>query len=120
MAHHQKEILSGDENDDLGVTNPEHSAHHIVTPTQYALVFATLLVFTGITCGVAYIDLKWANPVVAVFIACFKACIVILFFMHAKYQSRLIKMTIASGFFMFLSLVIMTLSDYISRSWGLW
>ncbi len=40
--------------------------------------------------------------------------------MHAKYQSRLIKMTIGSGFFMFLALIIMTLSDYISRSWGLW
>jgi cytochrome c oxidase subunit 4 len=40
--------------------------------------------------------------------------------MHAKYQSRLIKMTIGSGFFMFLALITMTLSDYISRSWGLW
>ncbi len=54
------------------------------------------------------------------FIACFKAVIVILFFMHVKYQSRLIKMTIGSGFFMFLALIMMTLSDYISRSWGLW
>ena len=49
-----------------------------------------------------------------------KACIVILFFMHVKYQSRLIKMTIGSGFFIFLALIVMTLSDYISRSWGLW
>jgi cytochrome c oxidase subunit 4 len=120
MAHQHKEILSGDENDDLGVTNPEHSTHHIVTPLQYGIVFVTLLVFTGVTAGVAYLDLGWANPVVALFIACFKACIVILFFMHAKYQSRLIKMTIASGFFMFLVLITMTLSDYMSRSWGMW
>ena|SRR5579875_1569172 len=120
MAHHAKEVLAGDENDDLDVTNPEHSTHHIVTPAQYGLVFATLLVFTGITVGAAYIDMKWANPVIALFIACFKACVVILFFMHAKYQSRLIKMTIASGFFMFISLVAMTLSDYISRGWGMW
>jgi cytochrome c oxidase subunit 4 len=106
--------------DPTNVTNPEHGSHHIVTPVQYAMVFGTLLLFTALTVIFAFIDLRWANPVIALFIACFKACIVILFFMHAKYQSRLIKMTIASGFFMFFSLIIMTLSDYISRSWGLW
>jgi cytochrome c oxidase subunit 4 len=40
--------------------------------------------------------------------------------MHVKYQSRLIKMTVAAGFFTFLVLIMMTLSDYISRAWGLW
>ena len=29
-------------------------------------------------------------------------------------------MTIGAGFFMFLVLITMTMSDYISRSWGLW
>lgn len=106
--------------DELNVTNPEHSEHHIVTPRQYGLVFGTLLLFTLITVGAAYIDMKWANPVIALGIACFKAVIVILFFMHAKYQSRLIKMTIGSGFFLFLVLIVMTMSDYISRAWGQW
>jgi cytochrome c oxidase subunit 4 len=115
LAQHQTEV-----GDPSNVTNPEHGSHHIVTPVQYAMVFATLIVGTLITVGAAYIDLGWANPVIALFIACFKACIVILFFMHAKYQSRLIKMTIGSGFFIFLTLIVMTLSDYISRSWGLW
>ena len=85
-------------NDELNMTNPEHVEHHIVSPLQYCIVFGTLLLFTLITVGVAYLDLKWANPVLALAIACFKAVIVILFFMHAKYQSRLIKMTIGSGF----------------------
>lgn len=106
--------------DPTNVTNPEHGTHHIVTPAQYALVFGTLLLLTGITAAVAFIDLKWANPVIALFIACLKASVVVLFFMHAKYQSRLIKMTIGSGIFIFLGLIVMTLSDYISRSWGLW
>ncbi len=107
-------------NDELNVTNPEHGEHHIVSPLQYSMVFGTLLLFTLLTVIAAFIDLKWANPVIALAIACFKAVIVILFFMHVKYQSRLIKMTIASGFFMFLVLVTMTMSDYISRSWGMW
>lgn len=117
MAH---EAQSTEQHDPLNVTHPEHVEHHIVTPMQYTLVFGTLLLFTLLTVGAAYIDMKWANPVIALAIASFKACVVILFFMHAKYQSRLIKMTIASGFFVFLVLIVMTLSDYISRAWGTW
>ncbi len=46
--------------------------------------------------------------------------LVILFFMHVKYSSRLVMLTVAAGFFTFLVLITMTLSDYISRAWGLW
>ena len=109
-----------DEHDPLNITNPEHAEHHIVTPLQYAMVFGTLLLFTGITVGAAYIDMKWANPVVALGIASFKAVVVILFFMHVKYQSRLVRLTVAAGFFTFLILCTMSLADYMSRSWGLW
>lgn len=106
--------------DPSNVTNPEHAEHHIVTPLQYCYVFITLLVGTALTVGAAFVDMGVLNPVVALGIACFKAVIVILFFMHAAYQTRLIKVTIASGFFMFLVLITMTLTDYLSRTWGLW
>lgn len=106
--------------DPSNVTNPEHADHHIVTPVTYMIVFATLLVFTGVTVGAAYVDLGILNPVVALAIACFKAVVVILFFMHVKYQSKLVKLTVASGFFTFIVLVTMTLTDYMSRAWGLW
>jgi cytochrome c oxidase subunit 4 len=106
--------------DPSNVTNPEHASHHIVSPAQYALVFASLLVGTALTVVAANIDLGVFNPIIALGIACTKAVIVILFFMHVKYQSQLIKTTVASGFFMFLVLITMTLSDYISRAWGLW
>jgi len=117
MAH---EISHDEYHDAANVTNPEHAEHHIVTPVQYCMVFGTLLLFTGITVAVAYVDLKVFNPIIALAIASFKAVVVILFFMHVKYQSRLIKLTVACGFFTFTVLIMMTLSDYISRSWGLW
>ena len=60
IAHHHSEA-----EDPTNVTNPEHGSHHIVTPVQYAMVFATLIVGTLITVGAAYIDLGWANPVIA-------------------------------------------------------
>ena len=109
-----------DKNDELNITHPEHGEHHIVTPFQYLLVFVTLLVGTGLTVVAAYIDLGPLNPIIALFIACFKAVVVILFFMHVFFQSRLIKMTVAAGFFTFLVLITMTMSDYISRAWGSW
>ena len=109
-----------DHQDALNITNPEHAEHHIVTPFQYMLVFGTLLVFTGITVGAAFVELGVLNPIVALGIASFKAVVVILFFMHVKYQSRLVKITVGAGFFTFLVLITMTLSDYMSRAWGLW
>lgn len=109
-----------DKHDPPNMTHPEHAEHHIVTPFQYLLVFITLIVGTLLTVGAAYVDLGPLNPVIALFIASFKAVVVILFFMHVYFQSRLIKMTVAAGFFTFLILITMTLSDYISRAWGSW
>lgn len=120
MAHDIHSDVHTDANDPMNITNPEHAQHHIVTPLQYCYVYAALLVGTIVTVLAAKLELGVFNPVVALGIAVTKACIVILFFMHAKYQSRLIKMTIGSGFFIFLVLIGMTLSDYMSRAWGLW
>lgn len=105
------------DHDDLDVAIPEH---HTVTPMQYLIVYIALLVATGLTVGAAFIDLREFNPILAVGIACFKAVLVILFFMHVYYSSRLMKLTVAAGFFTFVVLITMTLSDYMSRSWGLW
>ena len=106
--------------DPANVVNPEHADHHIVTPLQYSYVFGALLLGTIITIKAADVDLGVMNPVIALGIACTKAVIVILFFMHVKYQSHLVKMTVFAGFFTFGVLITMTLSDYISRAWGLW
>jgi cytochrome c oxidase subunit 4 len=106
--------------DPANITNPEHAEHHIVSPLQYTLVFGTLLVGTALTVWAADQDMGVFNPIIALGIASFKAVVVILFFMHVKYQTNLIKMTVGAGFFTFLVLITMTLSDYISRAWGLW
>ena len=106
--------------DPANVVNPEHAEHHIVTPLQYCYVYVTLIAGTILTVLAAKVELGVFNPIVALGIATFKAVIVILFFMHVKYQSKLVKMTVAAGFFTFLVLITMTLTDYMSRAWGLW
>jgi cytochrome c oxidase subunit 4 len=112
--------MSSQYHDPANVTNPEHGEHHIVGPKTYGIIFITLLTFTGITVAAAFVNLGILNPIVALAIASTKAVIVILFFMHVFYQSKLVKMTVAAGFFTFLILITMTLTDYISRAWGLW
>lgn len=96
------------------------SLDHVVPPTTYLIVGAALLVLTGTTVWASYLELGVWNPVIALFIACVKATIVVLFFMHVKYSSKLTKLTVGAGLFTFLTLIGMTLADYMSRAWGRW
>lgn len=102
------------------MSHPTLSPHHIVGPKVYGTILLALLILTGVTTGVAFLDLGILNPIAAVGIACIKATLVILFFMHIRYSSRLMMMTITAGIFTFLVLITLTLSDYMSRAWGLW
>ena len=100
----------------------EHNeqAHHIVSPLVYVVIFFTLLVGTALTVWASYVDLGVWNPIIALAIACTKATLVVLFFMHVKYGTKLTKLTVVAGIFTFLCLVAMTLADYSSRAWGQW
>jgi cytochrome c oxidase subunit 4 len=94
--------------------------HHIVPPLVYIVIVSILLIMTGLTVGASYIEMGVFNPIIALAIGVFKATLVVLFFMHVKYSTRLTKLTVFAGLFTFLALVGMTLADYISRAWGRW
>jgi cytochrome c oxidase subunit IV len=102
------------------MSEPTHHAHVIVSPKVYAVIFGALLLFPGITVGASYLELGVFNAVVALAIAVIKAVLVVLFFMHVRYSSKLTMLTVGAGFFTFLVLITMTMTDYISRAWGLW
>ena len=95
-----------------------HTQHHVVPLTIYYAIFATLLVLTGVTVAVAYVDLGRFNAVVAIAIACFKALIVVLYFMHVKYSTRLVKLAVIAGLYWMVILLALTMSDYLTRGWG--
>jgi len=88
---------------------------HVVPVRTYLAVFAALLVLTGLTVFAATVDLGMWNTPVALAIAIVKALLVILFFMHVKYGSRLIWVAAAAGFFWLLQLLAGTAADYMSR-----
>ncbi len=90
---------------------------HVVSPKIYYAIFGSLMVLTLVTIGVAFIDLKFMNTVVALTIAVIKATLVVLFFMHVKYSTRLTWVVAASGVVWLLIMVALTMSDYLSRGW---
>lgn len=91
------------------------SQHHVVPLKIYFAVFGALMVFTAITVGAAYIDMGPLNNVVMLSIAVVKATLVVLFFMHVKYSTRLIPLVVAGGVFFLLVMFGITMSDYASR-----
>ena len=72
---------------------------HVSPRSLYYAIFGALMALTAITVGVAFINLGPFNFPVAISIAIIKATLVILFFMHVMYSSRLTKLIIATGFF---------------------
>lgn len=81
----------------------------------YFAVFIALAIGTILTYEVAKIDLGLWNPIIALIIACTKATLVILFFMHVRYSSKQTMITIAAGFFWLLIMITLDLSDYLTR-----
>jgi cytochrome c oxidase subunit IV len=63
-----------------------HGLAHVVPLWVLAAVFAALVVLTAITVGVAAIELGSLNIYVALAIAGVKATLVVLFFMHLRYD----------------------------------
>jgi cytochrome c oxidase subunit 4 len=90
---------------------------HISPKSTYYTIFGALMVLTALTVGVAFINLGALNFPVALSIAIVKATLVILFFMHVKYSSRLTKLVAGGAFFFLVILFGLTMTDYLSRAW---
>ena len=71
--------------------------------------------FTVLTVVVAYFDLGRANVFIALSIAVVKATLVVLFFMHVRWSSRLTMVFVVVGLFWLFIMVSLTLSDYLTR-----
>ena len=88
---------------------------HVVPLKIYFAVFGTLMTLTGVTVWVAFHNLGPGNAVVALSIATIKAVLVILFFMHARYSSKLTWLIIVAGVFWLGILLVLTMTDYVTR-----
>jgi cytochrome c oxidase subunit 4 len=95
------------------------SAHPSSPLKLYFGICITLLACTGLTVWAASLDLGRFNAAVALTIATFKAILVALFFMHLKGASeKLTKLVVVASLFFLLILLVLSMSDYATRTWS--
>jgi cytochrome c oxidase subunit 4 len=80
-------------------------------------VWAALIVLTGVTSAVSYVELGEWNVVVALLIALTKASLVAWIFMGVRYSTTLTRLFCVAGLVWLSIMILITYSDYSSRSW---
>jgi cytochrome c oxidase subunit IV len=93
------------------------SAGHVLPKSTYYTIFLSLMVLTVLTVAAAFVNLGSANFPIAIAIAITKATLVVLFFMHVKYSSRMTKMVVGIAIFFLLTMIGLTMTDYATRRW---
>jgi cytochrome c oxidase subunit IV len=99
----------------LPAGHPQPSHDHVVPLGTYVLVFLALMAGTALTVFASYVDLGIWNTPVALLIAMTKASLVILFFMHLKYGSKLLWVWLGAAAFFLILLLSGTASDYLAH-----
>lgn len=102
---------------DATLRQEEHEHEHVVPKSVYVTIFGALMVLTAATVAVAYVDLGSMNIAVALAVAVVKASLVVLFFMHVKYSSRLVQLVVLASIVWLIILFGITLTDYVTRGW---
>jgi cytochrome c oxidase subunit 4 len=98
--------------------------HHVVPLSTYYKIFGALMVLLLITVGAAEIPFEriipaapWLNIVVALAVAITKAALIVMYFMHVKYSSRLVMIVSVTAYFFVFIMFMLTYADYFTRGW---
>jgi cytochrome c oxidase subunit 4 len=83
--------------------------------STYYRIFVLLLVLLAATLLVSYLPLGPFGLLLALAIAAVKALLVMLYFMHLRWESGVVRLFAFAGFFWFTLLLLITLSDYLAR-----
>ena len=100
-------------------TEQEHFDYtsHLAPISLYVGIWATLMIFTGLTVFAATVELGIFNIVVALLIATIKGTLVVLFFMHLRYSTKLTMVTVVAAIFFLLIMFSLSMTDYLTRGW---
>lgn len=90
--------------------------HQIIPLRVYALVFLGLLLLLGLTVGVAFFDLGPLSVAAALLIACAKAALIVLYFMHVRYSTRLVQVFAGIAMLWLVFMLTLTFADYLTRA----
>lgn len=83
----------------------------------YLLVYVVLLCLLGLTIGASYIDIgRYPNNIIAIGIAIIKMLLIILIFMHMKYERWITWFFAAAGIVWLCIMISLMMTDYLSRN----
>lgn len=95
------------------MNNDEHL--HIISYKTLIKVLLSLLTLTFITVYVAYLDLGLLATTVAMLIASIKTTIVLLYFMHLKFDKKIFGVLVGLVIVLFIVLMTLIFIDYFNR-----
>ena len=90
----------------------DHSDHPLVPYAVYVKVWAILMVLTVITVAVSYVDMKHVTVLTAAIIAAVKSTLVVLYFMHIRFEQRLYAFMIIAVLGTYAIFIGLTFVDY--------
>lgn len=88
---------------------------HIVKYKTYVFVLIALLFMTFSSVAVTSIDLGPYTVSVALLLASIKSVLVLLIFMHLKFDKKFYSIMVASVFLLFACVIFITFLDYLYR-----
>jgi cytochrome c oxidase subunit 4 len=92
-------------------------SERVIPPATYYVVFVALIVLTVLTVGASFVPMGPWHTAVGLLFGALKAGLVILIFMHLLYSPRLLALVLAAGLFWLGIMIVLTLSDYLTRHW---
>lgn len=93
----------------------EQEKVHITPYNVYKVVLVILLFLTAITILVTWVDAGSFAVAIALGVASIKATLVLLYFMHLKFDNWLIKAFVALVFLLLVLVFVITFFDYLFR-----
>lgn len=88
---------------------------HISSYRSHLFVLATLLLLTAASVAVTSLEMGTFNTLVAMLIAGTKAAIVLIWFMHLKFDDKIYTIFTVAVFILFVLVLIITFFDYSYR-----
>ena len=101
--------------------HPPHAEHaaddHHLAPRTYYVVFGVLMVLLILTWAAARVDLGPLNIPIALAIAAAKTAVIMIYFMHLKFMTPLVRLFAVAGFVWLGIGALLTAPDYLARGW---
>jgi len=99
----------------MSAASADHS--NALPVSTCVVVYLALLGLTAVTVGAAFLDMAFLNTPVALGIASAKALLVMYFFMELRHSPRINMVVMGSSVIFFGIMVMLTMSDILSRGW---